>query len=87
MLVILGFWRHIYKRFPLRYDPLFWGAVFPLGMHTACTQHLNQVMQFNFLDGIAHTMLFIALIAWSLTFFGLCRKSLRYLLTIRSPHH
>lgn len=87
MLVILGFWRHIYKRFPLRYDPLFWGAVFPLGMYTACTQHLNQVMQFNFLDGIAHTMLFIALIAWSLTFFGLCRKSLRYLLTIRSPHH
>ncbi|MCL4675031.1 MAG: tellurite resistance/C4-dicarboxylate transporter family protein, partial [Pararhodobacter sp.] len=27
MLLILGVWRHIYKRFPLRYDPLYWGAV------------------------------------------------------------
>jgi tellurite resistance protein TehA-like permease len=32
MLVILGIWRHVYRRFPLRYDPLYWGAVFPLGM-------------------------------------------------------
>ena len=23
--------------FPLRYDPLYWGAVFPLGMYAACT--------------------------------------------------
>ena len=32
MLVILGIWRHLIRRFPLRYDPLYWGAVFPLGM-------------------------------------------------------
>ena len=31
---ILGVWRHVYRRFPLRYDPLYWGAVFPLGMYT-----------------------------------------------------
>jgi tellurite resistance protein TehA-like permease len=37
MLVILGIWRHIYRKFPLRYDPLYWGAVFPLGMYTVCT--------------------------------------------------
>jgi len=37
MLVILAVWRHVYKRFPLTYDPLYWGAVFPLGMYTACT--------------------------------------------------
>src|SRR5690606_11558719 len=24
MLLTLGFWRHIYCRFPLRYDPLYW---------------------------------------------------------------
>lgn len=32
MLVLLGAWRHLYMRFPLTYDPLYWGAVFPLGM-------------------------------------------------------
>lgn len=25
MLAILAVWRHLYKRFPLTYDPLFWG--------------------------------------------------------------
>src|SRR5690625_4159739 len=28
MLLLLGFWRHILNRFPLHYDPLYWGAVF-----------------------------------------------------------
>lgn len=31
LLLILGIWRHIYKRFPLTYDPQYWGMVFPLG--------------------------------------------------------
>lgn len=30
MLLLLGAWRYIYKRFPFEYDPLYWGAVFPL---------------------------------------------------------
>lgn len=32
MLLLLGFWRHVYRRFALKYDPLDWGGVFPLGM-------------------------------------------------------
>jgi hypothetical protein len=36
MLLVLALWRHVYRRFPLRYDPLYWGAVFPLyGMYAA----------------------------------------------------
>jgi tellurite resistance protein TehA-like permease len=71
MLVILGVWRHIYRRFPLRYDPLYWGAVFPLGMYTACTYRLTQVIHAELLGWIAGGFIYIALTAWVLTLAGL----------------
>src|SRR5262245_28572221 len=71
MLVILGIWRHLYRRFPLRYDPLYWGAVFPLGMYTVCTFRLAQVIEAPFLLRIPQVFIYIALIAWSLAMFGL----------------
>jgi hypothetical protein len=40
MLVILGVWRHGYRRFALRYDPLYWGAVFPW----ACTRPVRSAL-------------------------------------------
>jgi len=44
MLVTLAIWRHVYKRFRLAYDPLYWGAVFPLGMYTVSTHQLAQAL-------------------------------------------
>jgi tellurite resistance protein TehA-like permease len=77
MLVILGFWRHGYKRFPLTYSPLYWGAVFPLGMYTACTFRLAAVTGIRLLAAIPPVFVVIALAAWSLTFIGLIRELLR----------
>ena len=71
MLIILGVWRHIYRRFPLRYDPLYWGAVFPLGMYTACTYRLTQVMHADLLKWIPFVFICIALAAWAVTLIGL----------------
>ncbi len=74
MLVILGVWRHVYRRFPLMYDPLYWGAVFPLGMYTACTWRLSEAINVQFLKTIATVFLWIALAAWVATFAGLVHR-------------
>ncbi|CAN5491256.1 tellurite resistance/C4-dicarboxylate transporter family protein [soil metagenome] len=74
MLLTLGVWRHVYRRFPLRYDPLYWGAVFPLGMYTACTFRLTLVMHAEFLLFIPRVFICVALGAWGLTLLGLLHQ-------------
>lgn len=74
MLFILAIWRHIYKRFPLTYDPLYWGAVFPLGMYTACTYEMAKAMNLEFLLPIPKYFIYLALVAWLATFIGFIRK-------------
>jgi tellurite resistance protein TehA-like permease len=71
MLVILAIWRHAIRRFPLRYDPLYWGAVFPLGMYTTCTYHLAKVFHLDFLLPVPRIFVLLAVAAWSVTFGGL----------------
>jgi tellurite resistance protein TehA-like permease len=70
MLLILGYWRHIAKRFPLRYDVMYWGAVFPLGMYTVCTIRLSNVLNLPFLMVVPEYFIYFALAAWLLTFYG-----------------
>lgn len=64
LLFILGFWRHIYKRFPLRYDPQYWGMVFPLGMYTVCTFQLSNAIDFAPLIVIPRYFIFLAFAGW-----------------------
>lgn len=81
MLIILAVWRHVYKRYPLKYDPLYWGAVFPQGMYTVCTFRMAHALHLPFLYPIAKVFVYIAMLAWLVTFIGL----LRNIISILSP--
>ena len=79
MLLILGVWRYVYKRFPLQYDPLYWAAVFPLGMYSLSTWQMNVAMNLEFLALIPQVFFYVAALAWTLTFIGLLLRTLRRL--------
>jgi tellurite resistance protein TehA-like permease len=85
MLLVLAAWRYVYKRFPLRYDPLYWGAVFPLGMYAVGTREMSRALGLSFLDWLAPLFLGIAAVAWTAAFVGLLRKVLRYMCAAGTP--
>ena len=84
MITILAIWRHVYRRLPLEYDPLYWGAVFPFGMYAVATFRMADAMDLHFLDAIPPVFLAIALVTWLMAFVGLLRNLARKL-RVRPP--
>ena len=74
MLISLGIWRHVVRKFPLRYDPLYWGAVFPLGMYTVATVRLSYAVEAPFLLAIPRVSGYVAFLTWLLAFSGLVAR-------------
>lgn len=79
MLLVLGAWRHGYRRHPFAYDPLYWGLVFPLGMYTAATLQMADAMELSFLRALPQYFVYVALFAWVCVSIGLVRDLLRRL--------
>jgi len=77
LLFALGFWRHVYKRFPLKYDPQYWGMVFPFGMYTVCTFQLSNAIAFPPLLVIPRYFVYLALAGWLAVSLGLIHTSIR----------
>ena len=65
---------HGYRRLPLEYDPLYWGAVFPLGMYAVATYRMAEAMDLDFLDAVPPVFLASPWSTWLVAFVGLLHR-------------
>jgi len=73
LLVLIGLWKHGLHRLPIRYTPMLWSMVFPLGMYAAATLRLSRLADVSALITWSQTMAWIALGAWAATALALIR--------------
>ncbi len=71
LLFLLGFWKHIIEKERFTYSPQYWSLVFPLGMYTACSYRAAELLGLQSIFIIPHIFIYVALISWGLTTYGL----------------
>lgn len=77
LLIVLGIWRHVFRKVPLSYDPVYWSAVFPLGMYTVCTYRLSQALEIPQLLIIPKISIYVTFTAWCIATVGLVSQLIR----------
>jgi tellurite resistance protein TehA-like permease len=77
MLLVLDTWQHLIRRIPVQYDPLYWGAIFPLGMYAVATKQMAAALELPFLAGLPPAVFVVALAAWTLAFAALLCQLMR----------
>jgi hypothetical protein len=68
---VFWIWRHLVRRLPITYHPMYWSLVFPLGMYTVATYRLSVAADLAVLKAVPQVTLWVALAVWSLTMAGL----------------
>jgi len=72
-LVAAGWWRHVVRRVPLRYEATLWSIIFPLGMYAVAGIYLGQADQLPIVGMIGRVELWVAFSAWAIVFVAMTR--------------
>ena len=70
LLIVLGFGRHVLRKWPLRYEPALWAVVFPVGMYSVATLTFGKAAGLTFTEPLGRGVLWAAIAAWLLVAVG-----------------
>jgi len=73
-LVAAGFWRHVVRKVPLRYEATWWSIVFPCGMYAVACLTLGRADHLPIVGAIGAAWLWVACIVWLLVFAAMLRN-------------
>ena len=80
VLVAAGWWRHVVRKVPLRYEATMWSIIFPLGMYAVAGIYLGQADRLPVVGLIGRVELWVALAAWTLVLVAMIRHVVRTVL-------
>jgi tellurite resistance protein TehA-like permease len=73
VLVAAGWWRHVRRGVPLRYDATLWSVVFPLGMYAVAGIYLGRADRLPVVEVIGRVELWVAFAAWLIVLIAMLR--------------
>ena len=68
VLFAAGWWRHVTRRVPLRYEATLWSIIFPLGMYAVAGIYLGDANSLPLVGMVGSIELWVAFAAWVLVF-------------------
>jgi tellurite resistance protein TehA-like permease len=77
VLVAAGWWRHVARRVPLRYEATLWSIIFPLGMYAVAGIYLGEADDLPVVGMVGRVELWVALAAWSVVLVAMARHVTR----------
>ena len=82
IVVALTVWRHGFARVALRYDALYWSAVFPLGMYAVGSFQMAHALELAFLYPMLPYMGYVALVVWAIVCIGLVQALAHWIVRV-----
>ena len=71
-LIAVGAWRHLIRRVRLRYEPVLWSIVFPVGMYGVASRALGTAVHVPWLVALGGDEAWVAFAVWVVVFLGMC---------------
>jgi tellurite resistance protein TehA-like permease len=83
VLVAAGWWRHVTRKVPLRYEATLWSIIFPLGMYAVAGIYLGRADRLPVVALVGSLELWVAFAAWAVVFGSMVVHVTRTVLTRR----